>query len=338
MQPDQTGRLRRPVELGLFLAASAVVWWGLDRAEPRADWLRVEAPHCALAGQPLPIRVHLAAPTPPGYLCADLHSGNSRDRSMGFLAAGDPIAVGKGDGSFDFEIMVPARPGLRYVIGVVYMGRTANWGDHKLAALTELIPVVSGTAFQGKVGLEQLRLRPLGEGSRDHPRQAVIPRWLTGLLFLAAMIMALGDVQSANGPNTVASHGNRWWQLLVVLLALACLWEWFGLESWLGERARAIARARDLYYSRAVFQKVVISAAVAATILSLLFIRRRRDSRRLLGVFLALYLAISAVNLVSLHAIDQVADLSWRGLTLVQALKLVCAAMILLGVRRGRGA
>jgi hypothetical protein len=45
-----------------------------------------------------------------------------------------------------------------------------------------------------------------------------------------------------------------------------------------------------------------------------------------------LYLGISVVNLVSLHVIDQIADLSWHGLSLVQALKLGCTAMTLGGV------
>jgi hypothetical protein len=85
-----------------------------------------------------------------------------------------------------------------------------------------------------------------------------------------------------------------------------------------------------------VFQKVVISVAVAATVLLLPFIRRARSSHRLVLVSFALYLAISAVNLVSLHTIDKVADLPWHGVNLVQALKFACAAMTLLGVGRLR--
>jgi NO-binding membrane sensor protein with MHYT domain len=76
----------------------------------------------------------------------------------------------------------------------------------------------------------------------------------------------------------------------------------------------------------------VISVAVAATATFLLFVRRARSSRRLLLVCFSLYLGISLVNLVSLHAIDRIADLSWHGLALVQALKLGCAAMTLRGV------
>jgi NO-binding membrane sensor protein with MHYT domain len=124
----------------------------------------------------------------------------------------------------------------------------------------------------------------------------------------------------------------HWWRVLAVLLALACLWEFLGLESWLGAHARAMARAGDFYYPRAVFQKVVISITVAALAAFLIFVQRARSSRRLLLAGFGLYLGISVVNLVSLHAIDQIADLSWRGLSLVQALKLGCAAMTLGGV------
>ncbi|HOS75684.1 MAG TPA: hypothetical protein PKW12_10525, partial [Verrucomicrobiota bacterium] len=48
------------VSAGLALAAAAVIWWGLDALEPRVNWLRVEAPRRAVAGQPLTLRVHLA--------------------------------------------------------------------------------------------------------------------------------------------------------------------------------------------------------------------------------------------------------------------------------------
>jgi NO-binding membrane sensor protein with MHYT domain len=93
-----------------------------------------------------------------------------------------------------------------------------------------------------------------------------------------------------------------------------------------------MARAGDFYYPRAVFQKVVISITVAALAAFLIFVQRARSSRRLLLAGFGLYLGISVVNLVSLHAIDQIADLSWRGLSLVQALKLGCTAMTLGGV------
>jgi len=337
MKPEQATRLRGRVGLILLLAAAAAIWWALDHAEPRADWLRVAAPRRAIVSQPFRLRVQLAPLAEPGVLYADLHWGPSRDQPMQYLTTGGPKAVGKEGGTFDFEIMVAHREGLRFVMGVIYVSRSGDWSGHKLAASTTLIPAVSDTAAPQETRLEPLGLQPLGDLGPGHPRPAALPRLLTGLLFLAAMMTAWGAGQLASGANGGAGPGARWWQVLVVLLALACLTELLGLESWVGTRARALARTGDFYYPRAVFQKVVISMATAATLLSLLFIRRAPKCRRLLIASFALYLAISIVNLMSLHAIDKVADLSWYGLSLVQALKLACAAMTWQGVRKARG-
>ena len=251
---------------------------------------------------------------------------------MGYLATGGSKAVGKEGGTFDFAIIVPPTKGLRFVTGIIFLSRTGSWHDHTLVAGTEVIPVSSNTVDKVESRLEQLRLQSPGDDAQVHPRPATFPRLLTALLFLAATVTARGAGQSPAGSGGQPGPEARWWQVLVVLLALACLWEFFGLESWLGAQARAMARARDLYYPRAVFQKVAISVAVAATAACLLFVRRARSSRRLLLVCFGLYIGISIVNLVSLHVIDKVADLSWHGLTLVQTLKLGCAAMTLRGV------
>jgi hypothetical protein len=217
------------------------------------------------------------------------------------------------------------------------LSRTGDWRDHTLVAGTEVIPVTGKSADTADTRLEPLRLQPPSDLSSGHPQPAALPRLLTALLFLTAMVTAWGVGQSTSGATGGAGQGTRWWRVLVVLLALAGLTELLGLESWLGTQARAMARTGDFYYPRAVFQKVVISMATAAALLSLLFIRRAPKCRRLLIASFALYLAISIVNLMSLHAIDKVADLSWYGLSLVQALKLACAAMTWQGVRKARG-
>ena len=336
MQPERATTLRGRAGLALFIVAAAAVWWGLDRAEPRPAWLRVEAPRRAIVGQPFRIRVQLAPLAEPGVLYADLHWGPSRDQPMQYLGTDGPKAVGKEGGTFDFEIMVARRVGLRFVMGVIYLSRTGGWGGHKLAASTKLIPAVSDTAAPPEIRLEPLGLQPLADLRPGHPRPAALPRLLTGLFFLAAMMTAWSAGHPASSAHGGAGQDARWWQVLVVLLALACLAEVLGLESWVGTQARAMARAKDSYYLRVVFQKVVISTAVAATVLLLLLLRCARRSRRLLLISLTLYLAVSAVNLMSLHAIDKVADLSWHGLSLVQALKLACAAMTWQGVRKVR--
>jgi hypothetical protein len=334
MQGEPPAKLSGRVGLILLVAGAAAVWWGLDHWERPAAWLRVEAPRRAVAGQTLPLLVHLAPLTEPSRLCADLHWGTTRDTSMGYLGTGGSKAVGKEGGTFDFEIRIPPAQGMRFITGILFLSPTGSWKNHTRVAATEVIPVSSNTMDKVETRLEPLRVQPPGDATTDHPRSAAAPRWLTALLFLFAAVAAWGGSPSADGSSGVPDHGSRWWQVLAVAMALACLWELFGLESWLGAQARAMARAEDFYYPRAVFQKVVISVAIAATILFFLFIRRISGSHRLLLASFALYLAISAVNLVSWHPIDMVADLSWHGLTLVQALKLGCAALTLVPYAR----
>jgi hypothetical protein len=154
--PETAGWLRRYAGLILFAAAAGIIWWGLDRAEHRADWLRVEAPRRALVGQPYPVRVHLAPQAEPGFLCADLHWGETLNSPMRYLASGGSKAVGKEGGTLDFEIVDPPKEGMRFVMGVLFFSRTGSWSDHKLAANTELIPVVSDPTAP-----KQTRIEPL---------------------------------------------------------------------------------------------------------------------------------------------------------------------------------
>ena len=291
----------------------------------------MEAPRNAVVGRPYPLRVHLAPLPEPGVVHADLHWGTSRDKPMQYLATGGAKATGREGGTFDFEILVAPRQGLRFVMGVVYVSRTGGWTSHRLAASTKLIPVLDEPTTRQESRLEPLGLQPLGDLAPGHPRPAEAPRWLTGLLFLIAMTVAWRAAQPATEIVAEGGPRARWWQVLVALLALCCLWELLGLEMRLGAWTRAMARAGDFYYPRAVFQKVVISVAAAGTLIALLFILRARKSLRLLLASIAVYLAIAVVNLLSLHTIDQVADLSWHGLSVVQALKLACAAVTLRG-------
>jgi hypothetical protein len=115
-------------------------------------------------------------------------------------------------------------------------------------------------------------------------------------------------------------------------LVLACAWELFDLETWLGNHARVIARSEDWYYPRVIFQKAVISLAAVSTGGFIILVCRTRGARRLALIAFGFYSGVSAVNLVSLHAIDQIAEMSCHGIMLVQALKLACATLILLGL------
>jgi len=94
MQSEPKAKLPGRVALILLVAGAAAVWWALDHW-PRVAWLSVEAPRRAVAGQTLPLRVHLAPLAEPARLCADLHWGTTRDMSMGYLCTGGSKPVGK---------------------------------------------------------------------------------------------------------------------------------------------------------------------------------------------------------------------------------------------------
>lgn len=310
MPCEPKARLSGWIGLLLLVASAVAVWWVLDHWEHRAAWLRVEAPRRAVARQTLPLRVHLAPLEKPTRLCADLHRGTTRDASNGYLGTGGSKPVGKEGGTFDFEIRIPPALGARFVTGILFLTSTGSWENHTLVAATEVIPVSSNTTDKVESRLEPLRVQPPGGATTPLPHPAPMPRWLTALLFLIAAVAAWGGGPSRGGSGAAPGHGNRRWQLLAVAMALACFWELFGLESWLGALAREMARAADRYYPRVVFQKLVISVAIPATLLFFLFIRRVRNPPPLLLASFSLHLAISGVNLISWHPIDLVADLS----------------------------
>jgi hypothetical protein len=137
-------------------------------------------------------------------------------------------------------------------------------------------------------------------------------------------------LRAAGGLNKWSSR--HWWLVLAVVLALGCIWELFGLENRLGGLARALARAEHYYHARALVQKAIISVTIAATVVFLGFLRGRRTLHWPLVLFTGLYLALSVVNLLSFHSLDQYAGLSWHGITLVEAMKCACAVAILKAV------
>jgi len=171
MQREPTAKLRGRVGLILLVAAAAAVWWGLDRAEPRTDWLRVEAPRRAVAGQPLPMRVHLASglkPVPVRRSPLEDFTGHVNGMS------GHRRFQSSGQRGRDLRLRDngPSRAGLRFVIGIIYLSRTGSWEHHTLVAGTEVIPVSSNTVGKVESRLEQLRLQPPGDDPSAHPHSS----------------------------------------------------------------------------------------------------------------------------------------------------------------------
>lgn len=180
---------RRRAKFILLLAAMVGAWWWLDYLGDGVKWLRVEATRHAVVGEPLTVRIHLAGLTEATYLCADLHWTNRRDASNGYLTSGGAKPVGREGGSFDFEIMVHATNGLRFVNVIIFLSQTGDWHDHTFAAATGLIPVASSHA-DGTPELSRVPIHLLEDSGRDDLRSTEIPRLITALLLLGSAVIA----------------------------------------------------------------------------------------------------------------------------------------------------
>jgi hypothetical protein len=152
--------------------------------------------------------------------------------------------------------------------------------------------------------------------------------WATGILLLAASVFAGMNSRDVPRARQTSGVARRWRLILALALALAAGWELLGLENWVGNLARAWARAEDVYFSREWFQRMSISAVIAAAIVVLGVAWHQRWPHRALLVCFGLYLAISLANLLSLHALDRYAGIRWHGVTLVDGLKFIAAAAV----------
>jgi len=315
------------VALALLLAVGAV-WLGLGQLDSRVDWVRVSAPAAVEVGQSLILRVsvpHLAAPA---YLCVDLHWATNHHTSQGFLVASPPRRVSTNVHTLDFKLPVPARPGLRFVNGIIFLSPTGRWSDHSRVANTGPIPVVNEAPPQ--------RLRPVRlYSSPERTAQTddapwAWPRVVMGCLLLAAAAMA-GRLwrRCANSPQT-RREACRWggWALALAILGLGELAGW---EIAVGSRGRALARAGDWYYLRGGWQKGVLSLVLVAILArGVNWWRQRRRHLNFVPFGLELYLALILMDLISLHAVDQFLRSGWRGLWVIHALKLGLAGALLI--------
>jgi hypothetical protein len=239
--------------------------------------------------------------------------------------------VGTEGGSFDFPISVPPRENLRFVNGVVYLTPTGNWNDRTRAVFTDPIQVTINGPDSVSESFEPLRMHSVSAASKVFHRPSAFSRALLSLLLLAATVLAWLPKPSC-GPNS------RWLRTLAVGLALACVWELLGLEGWLGERARALAKAEDVYYRRFGVQRLLSTAVIIATLVVITMVTRVRRGSRLVIAAFVIYVGVSLLSLLSLHALDRLGAISWHGLTLVRAVKLGCAILILMGLGNARAA
>lgn len=288
----------------------------------------MQGPRFVESGQALQIRVRLAPLKAPGYVTADLHWARTHDHSQGYLSTGGARQAGVNGGAWDYVIQVPPRPGLRFVRAVIYLSRTGDWNTHSLVAGSEVIEVLTNSPSDSQA--QVLPLRMTNERPPPEPYGAIsaAPRFLTGLLFLVAAALSWRRFQSEPGDEESNGSGARLWLTAAASFTVAAIWELAGVESRVDSLVRKLAHQEDWYYLRGVVQKVAISFIAALVLLVLARVFRAKGPRRLAAVFFLSYVALSAINLVSLHSIDQIANYAWHGVSLIQGLKLGCAVAL----------
>lgn len=323
---------RRAVVLICFVSLVAALWFWLGRWGEVA-WLTVEGPTHVVVGEPVQLRVHLTRGEQDALLCADLHWASDRNTPEGFLAAGDAKVAVHSGGTFDFRVPVPARDNLRFVNGIIYLSPDGQWSNHTFVATTELIPITRTRDGRAPV-LVRWPLRQLAEDfARIAPSRSPLLRWATGLTWLLAAAVLVRQLRPARNVSMQHTKIPRGLMTVAAGFALAGIWELAGLENLLGNQARSLARAEDLYYPRATFQKLVIAVTIAAALVGLALAWRKCVARPWLLAF-GLYLAVTLVNLLSLHVVDQFAGRSWHGVAFVDAMGLLCAVTAMVSLLR----
>ncbi|HVV72956.1 MAG TPA: hypothetical protein VHI52_15885 [Verrucomicrobiae bacterium] len=318
----------RRFNLLTLFGISLLTWWGLDRLEPRAHWLQVVAPPAVESGRPLHLQVHLVQPQPARFLTADLHWARIHDHSEGYLATGGAQSVRPESGTYDFVIDVKSRPGLRFVRIVLYLSRDGNWESRTQVAGSEPLEVLPRYSAKSESIPVPLHMTSSARRQGVHSPASSVPRFVTGLVFLVAGALAWKHSRLPVHRLVADPERPQRGAGLAAVLVLAALWEFSFAESRIPELIRGFAHAGDWYYLRGPFQKIAISLVVGLLLAFIPRLSRFRGPQRVVFGTLLFYIGVSAVNMVSLHAIDQVADLSWNGVTAIQAVKLACAAVV----------
>ncbi len=326
-------------------ALSVAIWLALDRLNRRADWLTVEAPAYAAAGQPLPLKITVKKADVPIWLVVDLHWTDRSRESAGFLSTGGRRLL-DAPGTYPFEPRVAPRADLAFVLAVVYLSRTGDWESRDRSATTDLIRVRSGTApaagarvsalpaYEDGTRVAVAGIRAGGEAPPWNEADRTAGKSAVAGLLLAAAVAAAWSARAAAGRERTA------WAAMAAVLAAATAWELSGAGRAVTELGRTIAASHDWYYLRKPLQAGVIAALTAGGACAAVLVgRARRSLGRPLTVArigALLYGVVTAVDLLSFHATDAIAGVSVAGLPLIQVLKLANAALVLAaGVHRG---
>jgi hypothetical protein len=344
--PNGRRRIGARVAAGAALIlVFAATWILLDRSEGRPDWLVVEAPQVAVSGQPLEIRVTLKGDIRGGLVDCSLHRANAERKGWGYLASSGPSRPAAGGVSYTFSFVVPEREATAFAFAIVYLSPTGRWEDGTRAVSAPYMPVRKGGPGVSGTGLRRVPLyryptaaeaaRAKAGPPRPRGRPAVWIHPVLGALLVAAAAFASASARRRRASSPEGSSERSVWLAFAALLAVSAVFELSGLAAHLTAWGRRLAEGQGVYDLRKPVQEAIMAATAAGSLgLFFLFIKavRRPGSHRFLwwaGIGLAAYLSLSFVSALSFHAVDVAREMTFQGVSPVDALRGLGAAVAL---------
>lgn len=328
-------RQLRHIPLVIVLGALAALCWVLiTRASERARWLQIEGPAQFVLGSRAQIMIRLQPPLPAGLLCVDLHWKNARRESRGTLSVSRPQAIGASATEFRFDLPVPARPGLEYIYGVIYVTPTGRWSDRTRVCLTDPLPV-SSTVDPAQAGKRRaITAQDQALGPPPRRQDSAAARRSLALLWPLAGILCwrVGRRLRSAHPDPTDPQAGRWaWLAFACVLAAA--WEATAAEPVLGDLLRRFAMTHGWYDDRRRLQEVMTALVIAISVLLAALALRRDHAQPVSLVFTSAdaYWGISAISFISLHDADAWLATPVFSIPVVQVVKLAAAFVAICG-------
>jgi len=326
---------------------------------PYADWLSVETPRFAVAGQPFDLRISVKKASQPSVLAVSVYVLGWNFKPVGRLPGlRPPVPVRAGERR-DFRVDVRPMEKMAYLQFVLWLSPAGDWNTRTAGANTESIRVRRAGTRQGSDRFRQLRT--FVNDKAPNPDAAFVPGGrpaepevypassapfrmaLAALLAGGGLAVLFGPARRGpdQEPGARAGQARLLWTASSILLFLLALSEVFLVEGRLADWGRRLILRLDIYNFRQVFQKgglALIAAAVAALLLlDVRVLRSRRDTARLAlaATALAGCAGLSLAGALSFHYVDVLRGISFAGISLVDAFKACFAAALILFVLWG---
>jgi hypothetical protein len=316
------------------LAVGAVSWVLITRLSDRSRWLRVEIPAQIVSGERVPVTITLRAPPPTGWLRVDLHWKNIRRESRGSLSTSRPQLIRADQTEYRFDLPVPARPGLEFVYGVIYVSPNGRWPDRTRACSTEPV-AVSVKPEPARAGKRQaITAHDQLLGPPPIRRDSRFVRWTSALFWSLSGILCwrMRGLTRDAGSRLANPLVTRWaWLALACVLAAA--WEASAAESGLGDVLRRFAISHGWYDDRRRLQEVLTALVIAISLVFAVVTLRRDHAQPVSLVFTSAdaYWGISAISFISLHDADAWLATPVFTIPVAQVVKLAAALVAVCG-------